>query len=155
MKTVNCISIKGNIKLVPKSRLVFRPSVYAVIIKDNQILMLHNRTSQKYFFPGGGIEIGETILDAIDREVAEETGLKIKVGKLLHFKEQFFYYDPNDEAFHMFNFFYICDPITNQLLSDNQVNDLESEQPRWYNLEQLKFQTDKLDETAKEVLNLL
>ncbi len=33
-------------------------------------------------FPGGKIEIGETLTEACKREVFEETGLKIEVGKI-------------------------------------------------------------------------
>src|SRR5690554_5124933 len=37
--------------------------------------------------PGGGVEFGENIEDALIREFQEETKLKVKVGNLLHVDE--------------------------------------------------------------------
>lgn len=87
---VKCKSIKGNYVELPEEKLSFRPSAYAVIIHDGQILMLNNKSNGKLFFPGGGIKIGERIEEALKREVREETGLEIQVEKFIHFKEQFF-----------------------------------------------------------------
>ena len=54
-------------------------TVLCLIQKDGKIL-LQNRVKtdwQGYAFPGGHIEIGESIVDAVVREVREETGLTI------------------------------------------------------------------------------
>jgi 8-oxo-dGTP pyrophosphatase MutT (NUDIX family) len=151
---VRCKSIKGNFVEIPRDKLVFRPSAYAIIIHDGKILMINNRSNGKLFFPGGGIDMDEKIPDAIKREVKEETGIEIEVEKFLHFKEQFFYYDPNDEAFHMFNFFYICRPITFKLLDDDKVDDEEAEKPRWIDIEEIKHNKDNL-EAVEEIFQLL
>jgi ADP-ribose pyrophosphatase YjhB (NUDIX family) len=130
MSTVECNSIKGGKINVSREKLTFRPSVYGIIIHDNKILMIRNKSNGKFFFPGGGVNLGETLSDALKREVFEETGIKIEVEKFLHFKEQFFYWDPGNEAYHMFNFFYICRPVTFRLINDDQVDDEEAEKPR-------------------------
>ena len=49
--------------------------------------------------PGGHIDPQETIEQAAVREIKEETGLRVKVGELLFAKENFFYYEPTDEAY--------------------------------------------------------
>src|SRR3989339_472691 len=151
---IKCISIKGNLIDIPKEKVIFRPSVYGIIIYDNNILMLKNKSNGKLFFPGGGINIEEKIPDALKREVKEETGIEIEVEKFLHFKEQFFYYDPRDEAFHAFNFFYICRPITFELLDDDKIDDEEAEKPRWIDIEKIKHATDNL-EVVEEIFQLL
>ena len=54
-------------------------TVLCLIQKDGKIL-LQNRVKtdwQGYAFPGGHIEVGESIVDAVVREVREETGLTI------------------------------------------------------------------------------
>jgi len=69
--------------------------------------------------------------------VREEAGIEIDVGDLAFFKEEFFYYEPLNEAFHSFRFFYFCGPITLDLHGDDQVVDDEVEKPRWIDIEGL------------------
>jgi 8-oxo-dGTP diphosphatase len=53
-----------------------RPGVYAVIENhDKQIALLETRNG--YFLPGGGIDLGERELDALKREIMEETGYQV------------------------------------------------------------------------------
>ncbi|MFA6146344.1 MAG: NUDIX domain-containing protein [Patescibacteria group bacterium] len=61
------------------------PRVAAVIIKDNQLLLIHRiRNGQEYFvFPGGAVETGEILEEAIKREIHEEFGLGIELDRLL------------------------------------------------------------------------
>lgn len=55
-----------------------RPGVYAVIENnDRQIAVI--KTSNGYFLPGGGIDIGESDIEALKREVVEETGYQISI----------------------------------------------------------------------------
>ncbi|WP_341224750.1 NUDIX hydrolase [uncultured Arcticibacterium sp.] len=62
-----------------------------VLIQDGKILMLkHDGIGKKDYFwnvPGGGIELGESLKMALKREFQEETGLEIKVGKLLYLNQ--------------------------------------------------------------------
>lgn len=54
--------------------------------------MLRNKGNGRLWLPGGGVEIGEKIEDGLKREIDEEVGIKIKIGKLVLAKENFFYY---------------------------------------------------------------
>ena len=57
-----------------------RYAARAVLVDQNWRVALINATKRGYYkLPGGGIEDGELILEALDREVAEEAGYRLKV----------------------------------------------------------------------------
>ncbi len=153
MSSVECESIYGQTVTVPITQLTFRPSVYAIIVHEGKVLLVTIHSSGKYDFPGGGIEVGETIEAALKREVREETGLEIEVGKFLHFEEGFFYYDPSDTAWHTFQFFYQCRPKTFRLLPEDQVDDDEVEHLGWFEIKDLHQQDFR--SAAGKVLHLI
>ncbi|MEJ2213368.1 MAG: NUDIX domain-containing protein [Gammaproteobacteria bacterium] len=64
----------------------------AVIVYENEILLQHKvyeDGSERYVLPGGAIEPGETIEQALIRECQEEIGTIIMVEKLLHVADFF------------------------------------------------------------------
>jgi ADP-ribose pyrophosphatase YjhB (NUDIX family) len=140
MEMVECTTHYGKKKLLPKEKLTFRPSVYAIIVNDGNVLLLNTTHTGTYSLPGGGIEIGEPIEDALKREVREETGLEIEIINFYRFEEQFFYYDPGQVAFHSFLFFYVCLPKTIQIRQDIKINDDSVELPRWIKINELENQ---------------
>ncbi len=137
MEMIECEAFLGGTKQILQQKLVFRPAVYAMIVKKHKLLLVNNRRTGKYYLPGGGVDLGEPMEMALQREVKEETGLEIDIGTLLSFKENFFYYDPLDEAFHGFLFFYHCTAKTFNLLSNDQIEDGEAENPRWVAIDTL------------------
>ncbi|MFJ7663173.1 NUDIX hydrolase [Lysinibacillus sp. NPDC097162] len=61
--------------------------VYALIKNlKNQILMVHNHEGH-WSLPGGKVEADETLFEATIREVKEETGYIVEIGKLLAVNE--------------------------------------------------------------------
>ena len=54
-----------------------RDAVRAIIIDNNKVGLVKSEKEGFYKFPGGGVEIGETHLEALVRETLEETGLKV------------------------------------------------------------------------------
>ena len=60
-----------------------RPAVSAVIVEGGKVLLVKRGFEPNrglWSFPGGSIEPGETAREAIEREVFEETSLRVDVG---------------------------------------------------------------------------
>ncbi len=61
----------------------FRIGVFGVILHDDKVLLGLRRDIAWWNLPGGGMELGETVDEALCREVLEETGLEVQVGRLV------------------------------------------------------------------------
>ncbi len=138
MSKVACTTLYGETVYLPPEKLRFRVSVYALLTHKGRALLIRNRNGGKFYLPGGGVELGEHIQDALQRELQEETGIEIAVEALAHIREDFFYYDPWDEAYHEYLFYYRCAPLTLDLLADDEVEDEEASQPRWIDMTTLR-----------------
>ncbi len=58
-------------------------AVFGIVENDNQeILLLKHRVRDVWGFPGGQVECGENLIDALIREVKEESNMDIVVNKL-------------------------------------------------------------------------
>lgn len=67
--------------------MAFNIRIYGVLINENKEVLLSDeyRYGKKFTkFPGGGLEQGEGIKDALIREFKEELGLDIKVNELIY-----------------------------------------------------------------------
>lgn len=72
----------------------YRKAARAVVFnKDNRIGLLHVSSKNYYKLPGGGIEEGEDIKIALDRECEEELGVQVEVlkeiGSIIEYRAQF------------------------------------------------------------------
>jgi 8-oxo-dGTP diphosphatase len=61
-----------------------RPGAYGVILSGNRMLLTHqSHPEPEYQLPGGGIDPGEGAVQALHREVFEETGWGIQASRRL------------------------------------------------------------------------
>lgn len=113
------------------------PTVGAVIFNpDNKILLCKsNKWHNKYVIPGGHIELGETMEEALIREIREETGLEIYDIELLSLKESIF-----SETFHKEKHFIFIDFKCRTDQYEVTLNE-EAQEYRWVGLDEI----DKYD----------
>lgn len=65
--------------------------ISAVLVEEGNLLMVrrgHGPAAGEWAVPGGRVESGETIPEAVVREVAEETGLEVFCGELVGWTER-------------------------------------------------------------------
>ena len=65
-------------------------AVSAAIVRDGKVLVVRRARKPAlgvYTLPGGGVETGETLIEAVTREVREETALTIEPVALAGYRE--------------------------------------------------------------------
>ncbi len=109
------------------------PTVGAVIFNpDNKILLCKtHKWDGKYVIPGGHIELGEEMEDALRREILEETGLEIYDIKLIGLKESI-YSDTFHEKKHFIFIDYVCKTDSYEV----RLNE-EAQEYKWIDLSEI------------------
>ena len=67
----------------PVDLALFRVGVNAIIFDGSRVLLSLRRDIGWWNLPGGGVEAGETVDEALRREVREETGLEVELERLV------------------------------------------------------------------------
>ena len=106
----------------------YRPSVRGIILDQNgKVAMIYSEKYHFYKFPGGGIEDNETHLEALKREIKEETGMILKPESVREFGEvlrtQKIQKDGKDVILVQYNYYYLCETeneIGTQSLDDGE-----------------------------------
>lgn len=90
-----------------KSRQI-RTRVAAVIIRDGRVLLVaHKKNKDIYWLlPGGGVDFGESLERALQRELREELGITASVGDIVLVCDSI---DPEQRR-HIVNIFFRCTP---------------------------------------------
>ncbi len=53
-----------------------------IVINENDEVLLVKTYNAGWVFPGGQVEVGENVIDAVKREIMEEAGVDIEVGEV-------------------------------------------------------------------------
>lgn len=96
-------------KLPEKEKARIRPGSYAVIERDEKILVVQIIGWGEYFLPGGGIDPGESEEEALKREALEETGYSITINNKIGTVADYIYFSPADRWYNKIGHFYIAE----------------------------------------------
>lgn len=134
---------------------LFKVAVSAFIVKDGKLLILKRRDDEEFLpgvweVPGGGVDEGETVPDAVIRETKEEAGIDIMVKQLFSYFE---YLDGFGQKTVNLNFM----GVMNNPSQKPDVSLGEMEKFAWVGLDELKdykLTSDTMLEACKEALKL-
>ncbi len=142
----------------------FNLRVYGFIINENQELLLSDEYRYETFFtkfPGGGVEYGEGITNALHREFKEELDTEIESCQLIYFND-YFQESVFIDGIQVTCFYYLvkCKNIQDIGTKGHSIPfKEEGEKQRWVKIQDLKaenltFKTDRIAfEKLKTFLN--
>ncbi|MGY0037294.1 NUDIX domain-containing protein [Pedobacter sp. NJ-S-72] len=137
----------------------FNVRVYGLLINaDNQILVSDEQSGGRSFskFPGGGLEYGEGLIDALKREFMEECNAEIEV--LSHFYTTDFFEKSSFNDSQIISIYYLVREVDALKLNfKTEVFDFDPETLqsfRWIHLHDLA-ESDVTFKTDQTVVNML
>ena len=132
----------------------FNVRVYGLLINSKkEILVSDERRNGFSFtkFPGGGLEFGEGVVDALIREFSEELAIDVSIGELFYVND-FFQLSAFNENHQLLSFYYFVNYIKSEELGQEKYSfplQEEGEKQRWVSIDKLKetdftFPIDKI-----------
>lgn len=118
-------------------------AVGAVVFREGRILLVKRGNPPAkgvWAIPGGSVELGETLEQAAQREVLEETGIRVRAGKPVYSFESIEKDKDGQVRFH----YYIVDLEAEYLDGEIRAGD-DAEKAQWVALDQL----DRMDVNPK------
>ena len=89
----------------------------------------HQPLAGEWSLPGGTLEVGETLEGAIAREVAEETGLTVRVGPVIDVFDRIMLDDQERVQYHFVLVDYLCWPAGGTLRAGSDAADVAIADP--------------------------
>ncbi len=104
MATVRPVAVTADRRLRRRRRARYVPAAPAICelsagalvrrARDDHLLLLHERRGDRWCFPKGHVDPGESLRTAAQREIAEETGItRLKIARELR-EVHYRFYDP-------------------------------------------------------------
>jgi 8-oxo-dGTP diphosphatase len=98
--------------------------VGAVVLKGSEVLLVRRGqepAKDSWSLPGGLVELGETMEAAIQRELAEETGIRVHLLKIAAVLERIFPDADGRIAYHYILVDFLCDYLEGELTPGSDI----------------------------------
>jgi len=119
----------------------FNLRVYGLLIHDNSVLITHEHRAGIVMtkFPGGGLEKGEGILEALKREFIEEMNLEIEVGEIFYVNDflQISAFNSDDQLISFYYKIQTANPQTISIEGDRTILEKGQQIFEWVKFEEL------------------
>lgn len=89
-----------------------------VFDEEGRILLQKRREQQEWGFPGGALELGESLVEAAQREIFEETGFHVTIERLSGVYSKYEEVYPNGDVAQPIVHFFVCQINGGQLTID-------------------------------------
>jgi ADP-ribose pyrophosphatase YjhB (NUDIX family) len=102
--------------------------VGAVILDGRRVLLVKRGgqpSAGKWSLPGGLVDLGETTVEAIAREVAEECGLRIRIAGLAGIVDRVVRDDAGRVRYHYVLVDYLAHPVAGTLVAGSDAADAQ------------------------------
>jgi 8-oxo-dGTP diphosphatase len=109
--------------------------VGAVIVQENRVLLIRRGQSPllgEWSLPGGVLECGESLREAVVREAREETGLVVETAEMLGVYERVIRDDEGRVRYHYVLLDFFCRPLGGDLKAGSDAADV-----RWFTRDEL------------------
>ena len=109
--------------------------VGAVIVRDNRVLLIRRGQPPllgEWSLPGGVLECGETLREAVIREAREETGLAVDVGEMLGVYERVIRAEDARVRYQYVLIDFLCRPVAGELKAGSDAAEVG-----WFSREEL------------------
>ena len=102
--------------------------VGAVIVDDAARVLLVKRRFEplagQWSLPGGAVDVGETLEACVTRELREETGLEVEVGRVIEVFDRIMHDAEGRVQYHYVLVDYVCRPVSGTLSAASDVADV-------------------------------
>lgn len=108
-------------KLVGNEKLIVAGVRAVIQDKDKKILLIHRKDTGRWGMPAGSVELGESVMDALKREVKEETGLNVESATpfAVYSDPKYSVTYPNGDQTQIFTIVFLVDKWNGELIQEN------------------------------------